>query len=106
MVPAPISGLLLIDTGAASTCVDAAAAERGGLAVVDTGLMSSATHENHEVPVFAAKIDIPGFVAINATRCMGANLASQGIVALLGRDILRSTVLIYNGPAGTISISH
>lgn len=37
-------------------------------------------------------------------RSPGRNLAPQGLIMLLGRDILRSCILIYNGKDGTFSL--
>ena len=105
-IPQPVSGFALIDTGASNTCVDRDAAERAGLAIVDSGPMTSATHEAEIVPIYAGKLDIAGLPNNVIThRAYGANLASQGLIALIGRDALKSCVLIYNGPDGSFSLS-
>ena len=44
--PTPVVGWALINTGASATCVDQNAAQSAGLAVVDSGPMTSATHDN------------------------------------------------------------
>ena len=68
--------------------------------------MTSATHANEIVPIFAGRMTIQGLpVSIDATRAYGANLAPQGLVALIGRDILAKCVLIYNGSDGSFSLS-
>ena len=36
---------------------------------------------------------------------MGANLAPQGLIALIGRDVLRHGTLFYNGVDGSISFA-
>lgn len=84
---------------------DKAAAKRAGIPIVDTGRMSSATHHDEEVPIFAAQIDVQGFRSVDAPRAFGGNLEPMGIVALIGRDVLRTSILIYNGPTGSFSIS-
>ncbi len=101
----PIVGLALIDTGASLTCVDKATAEKVGMAIVGTGQMTSATHEKHIVPIFAGLIDIAGFGQIQMLEGFGAALVNQGLIALIGRDVLKHTIFIYNGAAGTISLS-
>lgn len=102
----PVVGRALIDTGASTTCVDEAAARQAGCAVVGTGPITSATHDNHIVPIFAAKIDIAGIGQyIEALRAYGSNLASQQLIALIGRDVLSSCVFIYNGSDGSFSLS-
>ena len=105
-LPEPVSGMALIDTGAASTCFDASAASQAGLAIVGTTTLSSATHTNEEVPVFAGRllIQMAGFT-LNAEHAAGANLVSQGLIALIGRDILSRCTLFYNGVDGSYSLS-
>ena len=45
-------------------------------------------------------------IVINVENGLGANLtAFDGIVALIGRDLLRSAMFTYNGPGGLISIA-
>ncbi len=103
---APVNGYALIDTGAQSTCIDQNAAERAGLAIVDTGKIASATHSEHEVPIFAGKLDFVAFSGgVSAHRAYGANLSSQNLVALIGRDVLQKCVLIYNGLDGSFSLA-
>ena len=105
-LPPPIAGLALIDTGASSTCIDQKAAEDAGLAIVDSGPMSSATHDNEIVPIYAGRVDIVGMsITVSANRAYGANLKSQGLIALIGRDILSKCVLVYNGLEGSFSLS-
>ena len=106
VIPAPVIGFALIDTGASSTCIDREAAERAGLAVVDSGPITSVTHEAEIVPIYAGKLDIAGLPNdIVSHRAYGANLAPQGLIALIGRDALMSCVLVYNGPDGSYSLS-
>lgn len=103
--PAPVSGWGLIDTGASGTCVDRAAAEKAGLAVVDSGPMTSATHEAEIVPIFAGRLDIGGIPQnVDMKRAHGANLAPQDLIALIGRDVLAVCVLVYNGVDGSFTL--
>ena len=104
-IPAPIPGLALVDTGASTTCIDQDAATQAGLAVVDSGPMHSATHANEIVPIFAGRLMINGFIAVEANRAYGATLAAQGLVALIGRDILARCQLNYNGVDGSFSLA-
>jgi predicted aspartyl protease len=102
-VPTPRSGLL-IDTGASNTCVDEQAARALGLPVIDVANMQSASHEKHSCNVYPVQIITP-IVTLNAPRAMGAALASQGLLVLIGRDVLQNCNLFYNGPAGQFTLS-
>ena len=104
-IPERVSGIALVDTGASCTCIDEAAARQAGLAVVDQGTISTASHATHDVPIFAGQLDIPDFGRLKVTRAMGATLANQGLIALIGRDALRGTIFIYNGIDGSISLA-
>jgi hypothetical protein len=42
---------------------------------------------------------------INAERAIGAALAVQGYIALIGRDALINCTLFYNGPMGAFTLS-
>ena len=103
-VPAPKSGLALIDTGASNTCVDEQTAKDLGLPVIDVANMQSASHEKHSCNVYPVQIITP-IVTLNAPRAMGAALASQGLLVLIGRDVLQNCNLFYNGPAGQFTLS-
>jgi predicted aspartyl protease len=98
------SGWALIDTGASNTCVDEQAAKELGLPVIDVANMQSATHEKHPCNVYPVQIVSP-VVTLNSPRTMGAALASQGLLVIIGRDVLQRCNLFYNGPAGQFTLS-
>ncbi|MDE0152958.1 MAG: aspartyl protease family protein [Gammaproteobacteria bacterium] len=105
-VPAPVVGYALIDTGASATCVDSDAAGRAGLPVVDSGPLHSVTHANETVPIYAGSLTIQGAnINLLAHRAYGVNLVEQGLIALIGRDVLSQCILVYNGPDSSFSIS-
>ncbi len=105
-LPPPVSGLALIDTGASTTCVDDAAAQKLQLPVIDVVKIASASHAETEQNVYPIQIEVMGLpITINAPRAVGTPLEPQGILVLLGRDVLQHTVLVYNGPAGSLSLS-
>ena len=104
--PTPVVGWALIDSGASSTCIDQKTAQKAGLALVDSGPMTSATHQNEIVPIFAGRLNISGLPQnIETTRAYGANLEPQGLIALIGRDMLANCLFVYNGPDGSFSLS-
>jgi predicted aspartyl protease len=105
-VPTPKSGWALIDTGASVTCVDDQAAQELNLPVIDVVPMCSASHAQTQQNVYPVQITIPalGF-NLQAPRAVGAALAAQGLLLLIGRDVLQICTLFYNGPAGQITIA-
>jgi predicted aspartyl protease len=104
-LPPPKSGLVLIDTGASSTCVDLEAAATMGLPVIDVARMTSATHSEVECPVYPIQLQIVGLpLVFQARRALGAALSAQGLLALIGRDALAGALFIYNGPSGEITL--
>jgi predicted aspartyl protease len=106
IVPPPISGLALIDTGASSTCIDDAIAQQLRLPVIDVVQMVSASHASTQQSVYPVLIEVVGpAIQINVPRAIGANLATQGLTALIGRDFLQHVTLFYNGVTGQITLS-
>ena len=105
-VPQPVSGMALVDTGASTTCIDEALAQRLGLPAIDVVQMTSASHAGTEANVYPIQMEIVGSpIRVNVPRAIGANLAPQGIVALIGRDYLQHCTLFYNGFTGEITLS-
>jgi predicted aspartyl protease len=105
-VPNPISGLALLDTGATSTCIDDATAQVLTLPVIDRQKISTPSHDSVESNVYPALISFTGTpIKVNVLRAIGVALANQGLIVLLGRDMLQYFTIYYNGPFGQITIS-
>lgn len=105
-LPQPISGNGLIDTGASGTCIDDAAAQQMGLPVVNTAPMASASHAQTLANVYPIQLTIAGLpLSIQAPQAMGAALAAQGLLVLIGRDVLQHCTLHYNGLTGQITLA-
>ena len=104
-IPEPVTGLALIDTGATWTCVDEDTARRAGLPTRGTAKMASASHPEHEVPVFAGRIVLDS-ININTPNAMGVNLSGfPGLIALIGRDMLQNCLFVYDGNSGSMSLA-
>ncbi len=102
----PIKGLCLVDTGASKTCVDATAVEGLGVSPMNKVQVQtpSGSTSQYLYPVRMSFPDTP-LPGIEFSSVIGSVLAAQGIVGLLGRDVLSHFVLIYNGPAGMFSLA-
>lgn len=104
--PDPVSGFALIDTGASGTCIDEAVAQQLNLPAIDVVQIASASENSSRQNVYPVGFELAGLsVGIDAHRAVGAPLQSQGIIALIGRDVLQNCTLHYNGPSGQITIS-
>lgn len=111
--PNPVAGLALIDTGATISAVDAAVVQQ--LGVQPVGVTSVGTAGGpHQQALYPARFVFPGtpIPPIEFSQLLGANLVGQAVagqqgplIALLGRDILRHFVLVYNGPAGMFTLA-
>lgn len=100
-LPTPQVGVGLIDTGASATAVDEGLLLALGLA--PTGATPIATPSGAtQQALYACEIAFPGtpIPALDLSVVIGSVLAPQGIVALIGRDLLRHFLLVYNGPEG------
>lgn len=103
-LPTPQTGLALIDTGASNSCIDEQAAKKLGLPVIDVGFMVSASHEKVPCNIYPILITTP-IVSFNLPRAMGAALSGHGLVAIIGRDLLQTCTLFYNGVAGQFTLT-
>ena len=95
-----------MDTGASRTAVDIDTAKKLGLPVTKPAKMSSASHADVIVPVFAGQLEMPGFTKIAVPHgLIGVNLNGNGVIALIGRDLMKVAVLTYNGPDGSYTLA-
>jgi predicted aspartyl protease len=104
-IPVSTNGDALIDTGASICCIDEAAATSLGLQPVgQTQIGGVAGIKMHNI--YVAKISFPGTnIPANDWNVVGADLASQNLLLIIGRDILKQCVFVYNGTLGTATIS-
>jgi len=102
----PVSGLALIDTGASTTCIDEAAAKKLRLPIVNVVKLASASYSATPANVYPIRVEVAGLpISFNAPMAIGAPLNSQGLIALIGRDLLLYCTLFYNGISGQITLS-
>jgi hypothetical protein len=105
-VPQPVSGVCLVDTGAEKTCVDDAIIRSLGVAPINKIPVNTPSGTTQQY-TFPARLSFPGtpLPAADFSSVLGSHLAAQGIVALLGRDLLSNYVLVYNGQLGLFTLS-
>ena len=105
-IPNPITGIGLIDTGASITCVDQEVITKLDVPAVgytDVFTPSGGERQN----THPAKIAFPGtnLPEINFNAVLASKLKAQKIIALLGRDVLRHFMLVYNGTLGIFTVA-
>jgi predicted aspartyl protease len=96
----------LVDTGAFESCIDEELAASLNLPVIDRRKCSGVGGE-HELDVYLGHIRIPSLSQIRWGQFVGAKLSvgGQPHKALIGRAHLQGMILIYDGRAGTVTLS-
>jgi hypothetical protein len=105
-IPPAVAGLALVDTGASLCCVDEAAIRQLGIPPFGYAPVAGATGSSNQT-TYPASLSFPGTPIPNITffDFVGSPLASLGILALIGRNVLAQFVMVYNGPGGHVSLS-
>ena len=109
--PMAFTGRGLIDTGASGSAIDSSVVQSLGL--LPTGTINILTPSTGSVPHVCNQYDVsltllmapqPHVVSM-IIPVLECQLLSQGIHALIGRDVLSSGMFVYNGKANTISLA-
>jgi hypothetical protein len=112
-VPAPKTGLALVDTGAGITCCNAADLVALGLNPVGQITVGTANGPTPQF-LYPAMVRLPASGwQFDLAAVSGANLAGQMIpttppqqlLVLIGRDLLANMTLHWNGPGGLCTLS-
>jgi predicted aspartyl protease len=96
----------LIDTGAFDSCIDEALAQELNLPLIDQADCSGVGGA-HKLNVYLGHIRIIGLNCVQFGRFIGAKLTDGGQPhhALLGRSVLQSMILVYDGRTGNVSLA-
>lgn len=96
----------LVDTGAASSCIDSALAATLNLPIIDRKKVSGVGGV-HDVNMHLAQIYIPELDITHLGAFAGVELSAggQSHVALIGRTFLQNVTLTYDGKSGRVTIS-
>jgi hypothetical protein len=99
--PPAVSGILIVDTGAGMTAIDESVLTQLGISsVMDRRVftpMGSAIQS-----IYPCSLEFPdsNLPAVRSLYVLGSDLSNQGIMGLLGRDVLEQGLFIYNGASG------
>lgn len=102
-VPASVKASALIDTGASGTAVKKDLLMPLGLHPVGAMAVTTPTSQDISCPLYAVQLTMPnGFLEITVIE---APLQGQNIQVLIGRDILKHGLLIYQGHSSQFTLS-
>lgn len=105
-LPGSLTGHALIDTGESVTCIDERAAQQLRLPIIDVVHFTSHSSGDQVYNVYPVKFEIPGStIRGDVPRARGIDLDSNGLLMLIGRDILASCTLHYNGASGAFTLT-
>ena len=87
--PAPVVGKALIDTGAGATAIDVSVCATLDIAPVGVKQVGTAGGQTAQPP-FPVSLHLPGtgLPRFDISPAIGCDLSGQGILALIGRDVL------------------
>jgi hypothetical protein len=120
-IPPPVSVVALIDTGAERTCVDPAVISRlalprrspgfsgaPGVAVGPAIFGGASFGFSYEagLVILHPVTKPPSNLVIHEIEVEELPLAAFGIEAVIGRDVLAACVLVYDGPAGSVTLAY
>ena len=110
VVPQPVTGFALIDTGATRTCADESSLSSLGINPIGIVSMGTAGGPT-QCPLFPARLWFPSlnlgadFDSIVGVDLQGQTIQDQQLTVLIGRDILSRGILIYSGNGGFFTLA-
>jgi hypothetical protein len=113
-IPPPVQGLALIDTGAEGSCLDSSLIRQlglpyGGITMVNVpasgGLVFSPSHDANVVVRHPSGVSALNLILADVF-LYELDLGLLGYQALLGRDLLASCRLLYDGPGGRFKLRY
>ncbi|MBF0337184.1 MAG: retroviral-like aspartic protease [Nitrospirae bacterium] len=104
LIPLPVKVVAMIDTGAAISAITPDVITTLGINPIGKIKISTPTSTGVDCYQYHVAIVMPNQNTIETTEIVETPLEGQHIQCLIGRDILRHSVFIYNGSEGIITI--
>jgi predicted aspartyl protease len=111
-IPAAISGFALVDTGAFATAVDETVFASLGVPHIDE-MPTSTPHGQGKSNIYPASVTFPSMEVTEMAmeRVVGCKLKwktkdDKEIIMLMGRDLLKWFLFVYNGPGSDITLCY
>jgi hypothetical protein len=118
-IPGPEAGIALLDPGAECTCVDPSLVAKLSLPFSSSNLLvtpgwhsgpaalgGAVPQISHEGGLEIIHPDSKQNLVVPVLEIEAISLSSFGIDAIIGRDILASCVMVYDGPAGSVTLAY
>jgi len=121
-IPQPLEVDALLDTGAEQTCIDPHILSSLGLVAMGVGFVAAPGTGMPQLPVLGGSSGANWYKAGLTILCPGGQaghdlifpeldvdeipLSQFGIDAIIGRDVLASCVMVYDGPAGSVTLAY
>lgn len=115
-IPAPITGYALIDTGASASAVHEQIFTDFGVQPIDHIPMSTPHTRDKFSFVYPAKVQFPGlnlsgdaiwpWIRVVGCELKWTTFDNKEIIMLVGRDILKFFLMVYNGVQSDVTLSY
>lgn len=102
-----VTGTALVDTGASMTTIDESALKTLGVAPVNMTTVATPSGTAFQL-LYPAELSFPGTVlpkSVFAEVLGSPHLMTQGLIALIGRDVISEGLLVYNGISGSFTLA-
>lgn len=104
-VPAPVTGNALIDTGATRSAIDRSVVTSLGLNPVGIVTLGTAGGMSQQA-LYGLRLVIPSIKAtVDFESVTGCDLSGTDLIMLIGRDVLRIALFVYDGVSGQYTIA-
>lgn len=112
-VPAPVVGYALIDTGASISGIHLPILQQLSLVPIDFIKLQGVTAIDDKAPIYPARVSFPGInlTDVPMSRVVGSQMKFQtasgkNVIMLLGRDLLKEFMVVYNGSFNQVILSY